>query len=222
MEFDLSELYHNEQDAQESSIDAQESSIDAQESSIDAQESQMDEDESIHTEESSINTNNSMNTLQSIPIPIPMTMSTMVDNIQNLNRYLPNVDQDDQETNVSQNSYLFLQNFFLQRIQRELELSRLEDEQMNQALLESRELFDETDTTVKNDSAILSQESQRYSTIKIKDKRKQVCCICMENFSCNQQVYFLPCKHIFHADCLSEWVQYKNECPTCRDELQLK
>jgi hypothetical protein len=102
-----------------------------------------------------------------------------------------------------------------------MELRALEEEQMNQAMLESRDIFDETDTVVKNDSAVLRQNSQRYSTVKIKDKRKQVCCVCMENFSCNQDVFFLPCKHIFHHDCLSEWIRYKNECPTCRNELDL-
>jgi hypothetical protein len=120
------------------------------------------------------------------------------------------------------NQISFLQQFLIEHVEREFGLRALEEEQMNRALLESRELFDETDTTHKNDNAELIHESQKYSTLKIKNKRKEICCICMENFSCNQLVYWLDCKHIFHENCLCEWVKYKNECPTCRKTIDLK
>ena len=96
-------------------------------------------------------------------------------------------------------------------------------EQREPAILEVlNEMFDQTDTMERSESAEINMTTQRYSTIKIKDKRKQVCCICMDNFSCNQEVYWLSCKHIFHKDCLSEWIRYKPECPTCRSSVDLK
>ena len=30
----------------------------------------------------------------------------------------------------------------------------------------------------------------------------------------------LECNHVFHHKCLDEWVKYKPECPTCRNEIQ--
>jgi hypothetical protein len=28
-----------------------------------------------------------------------------------------------------------------------------------------------------------------------------------------------PCSHVFHGECLSKWLDYKMECPTCRKPL---
>ena len=68
----------------------------------------------------------------------------------------------------------------------------------------------------------LKMTEQKYSTVKIKEKRKQQCSICLDKFSCNEIVYFLgKCKHIYHKKCLDEWVKYKPECPACRDTLEL-
>lgn len=25
-----------------------------------------------------------------------------------------------------------------------------------------------------------------------------------------------PCKHVFHSECLENWILHKSECPTCR------
>ena len=88
--------------------------------------------------------------------------------------------------------------------------------------MESRREYDATDNSVRTDSNKLVCNAQRYSTIKIKNKRKEVCCICMENFKCSENVYRLDCKHLFHEGCLDEWICYKNECPTCRLCLPLE
>jgi len=121
----------------------------------------------------------------------------------------------------SQN-YPSLRQYIVEQLQKDMELRAIENEEFNNALLESREEFDSLDTVEKNESSVLNYESQKYSKIKIKHKREEICCICMDHFSCNQQVYWLSCKHLFHDACLNEWVKYKNDCPTCRNELPLK
>lgn len=120
------------------------------------------------------------------------------------------------------NNFNNFNHYLMERLQREIELRSLEDEQLNSVLLASREEFDATDAIEKNESAVLNSSSQKYSSIKIKKKREELCCICMEHFSCNQEVYWLSCTHIFHNKCLDEWVRYKNECPTCRNTIGLK
>lgn len=49
------------------------------------------------------------------------------------------------------------------------------------------------------------------------------CSICLENFSENDTrlVAELNCnsKHIFHVDCLSDWITTKDICPMCREPI---
>ena len=41
------------------------------------------------------------------------------------------------------------------------------------------------------------------------------CGICMDSFYDEEMVKKLPCGHIYHKDCLSQWMQTKNKCPFC-------
>ncbi|KAE9585197.1 hypothetical protein Lal_00017989 [Lupinus albus] len=43
------------------------------------------------------------------------------------------------------------------------------------------------------------------------------CAICLENFEAGQFCQVFPmCKHIFHSDCIDNWLQKKLTCPICR------
>ena len=54
------------------------------------------------------------------------------------------------------------------------------------------------------------------------------CSICVSKFEVEERITELECKHIFHTNCVSEWVKYKSECPVCRgpvkttDEMDLE
>ena len=45
------------------------------------------------------------------------------------------------------------------------------------------------------------------------------CSICQDPFEVDQSVYKLPCRHIYHVDCVTSWLQQRNTCPLCRLEL---
>jgi hypothetical protein len=48
---------------------------------------------------------------------------------------------------------------------------------------------------------------------------KQECSICMEGFEVGDKVSFSPaegCHHVFHHDCLRQWLLRKADCPCCR------
>ena len=51
---------------------------------------------------------------------------------------------------------------------------------------------------------------------------KDNCAICLGEFMKGEKVYFLPCIHCFHADCLREWNKKNKSCPTCKFELKFK
>lgn len=43
------------------------------------------------------------------------------------------------------------------------------------------------------------------------------CAICLENFDSSSEVKQLPtCHHIFHTNCLTEWLLRHGNCPMCR------
>mmetsp|Transcript_13644 Transcript_13644/g.21309 ORF Transcript_13644/g.21309 Transcript_13644/m.21309 type:complete len:414 (-) Transcript_13644:221-1462(-) len=45
------------------------------------------------------------------------------------------------------------------------------------------------------------------------------CEICCDDFEENMEVTRLPCGHIFHGPCVTEWLQRHCTCPVCRYEL---
>ncbi len=46
--------------------------------------------------------------------------------------------------------------------------------------------------------------------------RDDDCAVCRERLDKAKR---LPCGHLFHAACLSRWLEIKTECPTCRGKL---
>ena len=45
------------------------------------------------------------------------------------------------------------------------------------------------------------------------------CIICMEEFEKNEKVKLLPCGHIFHDNCIKEWLMKQKSCPFCKNEI---
>ena len=46
------------------------------------------------------------------------------------------------------------------------------------------------------------------------------CTICRENFEENSIVRKLNCGHIFHLNCIDEWLESNIRCPVCRNDLR--
>jgi hypothetical protein len=45
----------------------------------------------------------------------------------------------------------------------------------------------------------------------------QVACpICLEDFTSGQEIRRFPCNHIFHKDCIDNWLRLNITCPMCR------
>lgn len=45
------------------------------------------------------------------------------------------------------------------------------------------------------------------------------CSICQEDFVPGGEVLKLPCRHVYHTDCVTNWLVANNTCPLCRLEL---
>lgn len=61
-----------------------------------------------------------------------------------------------------------------------------------------------------------SNEAMDLPRVRFQAPELQSCSICMDTFRHGALVTGLPCQHMFHAECLVEWVQRSAQCPNCR------
>ncbi|KAI3421669.1 RING-type E3 ubiquitin transferase [Psidium guajava] len=64
---------------------------------------------------------------------------------------------------------------------------------------------------------------ENLPTIKVSEELQNSemnqCAVCLDDFEMDMEVKQMPCKHIYHADCLLPWLELHNSCPVCRHEL---
>jgi hypothetical protein len=59
-----------------------------------------------------------------------------------------------------------------------------------------------------------------YGDISVKNNIDEIkCSICMTEFEQTEIIKLTKCKHIFHSECLNEWVDENHSCPVCREIL---
>ena len=51
------------------------------------------------------------------------------------------------------------------------------------------------------------------------DENNRECCICFDEHCIHDKVIRLPCAHIYHPHCITEWLTKHGTCPVCRYEL---
>lgn len=46
-----------------------------------------------------------------------------------------------------------------------------------------------------------------------------ICAVCKDQFVIDDETKELPCKHMYHPDCILPWLSHHNSCPVCRFQL---
>ena len=74
---------------------------------------------------------------------------------------------------------------------------------------------------------IVSEDDfERLKTINFTEENKVLykdkdCNICIENYNQNESIKVLPCGHLFHLDCIKNWLcNEKVNCPVCRKDVR--
>jgi len=60
----------------------------------------------------------------------------------------------------------------------------------------------------------------KYLDSKTNEEGMKKCVICMELFDLQEVLKTLPCFHVFHNDCITEWLANNNQCPICKCSVQ--
>ncbi|XP_009147503.1 E3 ubiquitin-protein ligase SIRP1 isoform X2 [Brassica rapa] len=61
---------------------------------------------------------------------------------------------------------------------------------------------------------------EALASVEIKEAEAGLeCCVCLDDFEMGTVGKQMPCKHIFHSDCLLPWLQLHSSCPVCRYQL---
>lgn len=46
-----------------------------------------------------------------------------------------------------------------------------------------------------------------------------ICTVCQEQYAATETVTQLPCKHLFHKECITMWLKDSKQCPMCMSEV---
>lgn len=81
------------------------------------------------------------------------------------------------------------------------------------------------DEEIRNETMTLEQinniESHTFEDVNHVNNYSDTCTICQEKFKENDTVSLLPCNHVFHKDCLKNWLlNYNCVCPICRGRIE--
>ncbi|KAL1803651.1 hypothetical protein ACET3Z_032298 [Daucus carota] len=61
---------------------------------------------------------------------------------------------------------------------------------------------------------------EKLSTIVFDEElraRDSLCCVCLGEFEMKEELMQVPlCKHVFHRDCIRNWLRSNTTCPLCR------
>ncbi|XP_044728976.1 E3 ubiquitin-protein ligase RNF181-like [Chrysoperla carnea] len=54
---------------------------------------------------------------------------------------------------------------------------------------------------------------------KVISNKDATCPVCLKSHEINDTVKELPCKHLYHPECIMPWLAKTNSCPLCRYEF---
>lgn len=67
-------------------------------------------------------------------------------------------------------------------------------------------------------SAVENMPAVKISDCHLSNDLSQ-CAVCLEEFELGVEARQMPCKHMFHSDCIVPWLKLHSSCPVCRHQM---
>lgn len=71
-----------------------------------------------------------------------------------------------------------------------------------------------------DESIIRSLPVKSYATVKGENLEQEQCTVCRAEFEKKHSVKVLPCGHVYHPECIDQWLRISKKCPVCSREAQ--
>ncbi|KAK6120685.1 hypothetical protein DH2020_045571 [Rehmannia glutinosa] len=91
-------------------------------------------------------------------------------------------------------------------------------------LVDNRLVYDQRRAIIEESEPrmVPASESSIESILKRKviidnDMEMMTCSICLEDFT--EGLISMPCSHVFHGDCITQWLRTSHYCPICRFQM---
>jgi hypothetical protein len=87
----------------------------------------------------------------------------------------------------------------------------------------ANELYSELINVPNQENVICTlneEEKNKLTKVILENNLDKCCSVCMDELVKDNQVIILPCEHIFHTNCIEEWLsKYNYNCPVCKKEV---
>lgn len=91
---------------------------------------------------------------------------------------------------------------------------------MNTLLAHLQRQHEDQGPAPATEDAIGQLEIKQLSKEDAEKLENETCAVCQDKYKENDQVTCLPCKHIYHKDCVIPWLKMHCTCPVCRTEVK--
>ena len=89
------------------------------------------------------------------------------------------------------------------------EISTMENMITNNLIIKNEDYYN----NINNNNKIKNNDCYSANKYHINN-----CVICFENFKLNEKIIKLNCFHIFHKECIENWLNKNNICPVCKNK----
>ena len=86
----------------------------------------------------------------------------------------------------------------------------------NNFISDNKNFHEEIEPKKKIYGSLMNSINEIKFNTKLNDKK---CSICFNYFKINENVKLLQCIHVFHIDCINDWINKSKNCPVCKFEI---